>query len=75
MVCFDYILLKFDQIEFLFNYLGNHNYILYYNFTIAIRYWLTTDGDNLLALITGLLNAISWLFLAMFIIAQVSLSV
>ena len=44
-------------------------------FTIAARNWLKADGDNTVAVITGLLNTMSWLFLALFIIAQVSLQV
>lgn len=39
---------------------------------VATRNWLKTDGDNRLAVMTGLLNTLSWLFLAMIIIAQVS---
>ena len=38
---------------------------------IAVRNWLSTDGDELLAVIIGLLNVLSWLFLALFIVTQV----
>jgi len=41
----------------------------------AIINWLRTDGDELLALIVGLLNVLSWLFLALFIVTQVCCSV
>ena len=38
---------------------------------VAVRSWLSTDGDELLAVIIGLLNVLSWLFLALFIVTQV----
>lgn len=48
-------------------------FVLIQIFISATRNWLKTDGDNIVAIIAGLLNTVSWLFLALFIIVQAAL--
>ncbi|XP_065888938.1 uncharacterized protein [Dysidea avara] len=45
-------------------------YVLIQTSIFSVRSWLSTDGDELLAVIIGLLNVLSWLFLALFIVTQ-----